>query len=370
MSAETRPEAPPLVADPVTDAAAGLAGRLFEALLGTLEVSTVYLGAKLGFYRHLSAPSTVGELAEATGVLPRYVREWLEQQAIAGFLTVDDEADPQARRFWLDPAQQTVLLDEDSPFYGGAMALLAGGCGSVMPQVLGAWRAGTGLSFGAYGDDVRIGQGMFNKVGFLDALVPEWLPAIPEVQALLRRDGARALDVGCGVGWSSRALAEAFPSLHVLGLDSDEASVLDARANAAGAGVADRLRFEVARSDQPLPADSVDVAFFFECLHDMAHPVEALAAVRNALRAGGLVVVMDERAEEHFAPNGPPLERLFGAASVLHCLPVGLAEPGSAGTGTLFRPETMRHYASEAGFAAVEIAPIEHEMMRFYVLRP
>jgi hypothetical protein len=100
----------------------------------------------------------------------------------------------------------------------------------------------------------------------------------------------------------------------------------------------------------------------------MAHPVESLAAVRNALKAGGVVVVMDERAEEEFAPHGSPIERIYAASSVMHCLPVGLSEPDSAGTGTLFRPSLVRRYAEAAGFTSIEVAPIEHDFFRFYVI--
>lgn len=361
----------PLAAPPSDGAEAeALVGRLFEALLGSLELGTVHLGVKLGFYDALTVPRTYPELAAATGILPRYAQEWCEQQAIAGLVRVDGATDPEQRRFWLDKTLTAVLQDTDSPTYAGSMALLSGGCGAVQPAVVEAWRNGTGLSFGEYGDDVRAGQGMFNKPGYLGQLVEEWLPAMPEVEALLQLRAPRVLDVGCGVGWSSIALARAIPGVEILGVDSDEASIVDARRNAQEADLADRVRFEVASSEDPLPSESVDVAFYFECLHDMAHPVPALAATRRALRPGGRVVVMDERAEEEFAPDGPPMERLLGAASVLHCLPVGLSEPDSAGTGTLMRPATLRRYAAEAGYRGVEVAPIEHEMMRFYVLTP
>ena len=298
------------------------------------------------------------------------MQEWLEQQAIAGLVSVIDAPDPGLRRFHLSPSQRLALLDEDSPVYAGAMALLGGGCGAVLPRVLEAWRVGDGVSFGEYGDDVRVGQGMFNRGGFLGQLVQEWLPAVPVVDQLLRQDGARALDLGCGVGWSGIALASAYPGLTVLGVDSDEASIMDARTNAAEAGLTDRARFEVQQADAPKLPSSYDVGFFFESLHDMGRPVEALASVRQALRPGGVVLVMDEKAEETFAANGSPFERFLGAASVLHCLPVGMSEPDSAGTGALFRPGILRRYATEAGFSNVEVAPIEHDMMRFYVLTP
>ena len=354
----------------IEETAGALTERLFDATLGTLELGTVWLGLKLGLYAAVSSPATAEEVAARTGLLPRYAREWLEQQAIAGLVSVDDAAEPDLRRFHLSEPQRLVLLDEDSPFYAGAMALLAGGCGATLSTVLAAWRQGRGVSFGEYGDDVRVGQGTFNKGGFLGPLVSEWLPALPDLHVSLQREGARALDLGCGVGWSGIALTRAFPGLVVDGIDSDDASIMDARRNAADAGVGDRARFEVRASDAEPPAAAYDVAFFFESLHDMAHPVQALRAVHRALRPGGRVLVVDEAAEEEFAPDGSPIERLLGASSVLHCLPVGMSEPGSAGTGALFRPATMRRYAAEAGYSSVRVAPVEHPMFRFYVLEP
>ncbi len=109
---------------------------------------------------------------------------------------------------------------------------------------------------------------------------------------------------------------------------------------------------------------------YSEALHDLAHPVESLAAVRAALRPGRVVVVMDERAEDEFAPDGSEMERLLATSSVLHCLPVGRSQPGSEATGALLRPSTMRSYAARAGYAEVDVAPIEHDQFRFFVLRP
>jgi SAM-dependent methyltransferase len=125
---------------------------------------------------------------------------------------------------------------------------------------------------------------------------------------------------------------------------------MDARRHAAESDVAGRVRFEVRTSDAPVAAASADVVFFFEALHDMAHPVAALRTARDALRPGGRVLVLDEAVLDVFTPNGPDLERLYFASSVLHCLPVGLSEPDSAGTGAMLRPDTLRRYATDAGF--------------------
>ena len=113
-----------------------------------------------------------------------------------------------------------------------------------------------------------------------------------------------------------------------------------------------------------------DLVTIFEALHDMNHPVAALEAARAALAPGGCVVVGDERVAERFDAPGDEIERFNYGWSVLHCLPVGTTEEGAAGTGTVIRPDTVRAYAAEAGFARVDVLPVEHDFWRFYRLVP
>ncbi len=64
------------------------------------------------------------------------------------------------------------------------------------------------------------------------------------------------------------------------------------------------------------------------------------------------------------------IEALNYGWSILHCLPVGLLDKDSAGTGTVIRPSTVRAYATAAGFGRVEVLPIEYDFWRFYWLEP
>jgi hypothetical protein len=82
------------------------------------------------------------------------------------------------------------------------------------------------------------------------------------------------------------------------------------------------------------------------------------------------VLVADERVGESFSAPGDNVERLNYGFSVLHCLPVGMAETPSAGTGTVMRPPTLRAYARDAGFRTVKLLPIEHDFWQFYHLVP
>ncbi|MCI0529389.1 MAG: hypothetical protein L0Y56_18270, partial [Nitrospira sp.] len=96
----------------------------------------------------------------------------------------------------------------------------------------------------------------------------------------------------------------------------------------------------------------------------------ALRAMRNLASGSGVVLVVDERVGDSFTAKGNEVEWMMYGWSVLHCLPVGKADHPSAETGTVMRPNTLQHYAREAGFQDIEILPIEHFFFRFYRLVP
>ena len=114
--------------------------------------------------------------------------------------------------------------------------------------------------------------------------------------------------------------------------------------------------------------DTYDLVVAFEMVHDVADPVELLRTLRRLRADGGAVLVVDERTADTFTAPGDELERFFYGVSLVHCLPVGMADQPSAGTGTVMRSDTLRHYAMQAGFSSVDVLPIDHMMFRFYRL--
>lgn len=351
-----------------------LVERLFGASLGVIEVFTVYLGDRLGLYRALAGggPLTSLELAARSGTHERYAREWLEQQAVAGILAVDDANEaPEARRYSLPPGHAEVLLDHSCLAYIGPLARFMPAVGKVMPEIMDAFRTGGGVPYADYGADAREAQAALNRPQFMNLLGNEWLPEIPDVHERLQADPpARVADIACGAGWSSIAIALAYPKVQVDGYDNDDASVEMARANVAGAGLEDRVSFHARDAADQTLSGNYDLVTIFEAIHDMSRPVAVLMAARRLAGEDGAVIVMDERVAETFAAPGDPIERFFYGSSVLFCLPIGMVEQPSAGTGTVMRLDTLRAYATEAGFGSVEILPIEHDMWRFYRLFP
>jgi SAM-dependent methyltransferase len=348
-----------------------LVQRLFGAAIGTLDVLTVHLGDRLGYYAALAAsgPLTAGELAARTGTRERYAREWLEQQAATGILAAGSEPDATRRRFTLPTGHAEALVDEDSLSYMAGMVRLVASVAGPLPAVLQAFRTGGGVPYAAFGPDTREGIAAMNRPMFVNQLGSEWLPAIPELHARLHADPpARVADFGCGTGWSSIAIARAYPKVQVEGIDLDGSSIERARANAMAAGLSARVSFSVRDAADPALAGRFDLVTAFETVHDMARPVEALRAMRGLLRAGGVVLVADERVGEAFSAPGDELERLNYGFSVLHCLPASLADSPSAATGTVMRPPTFRRYAAEAGFGDIQLLPIENDFWQFYRL--
>jgi SAM-dependent methyltransferase len=359
-----------VAASPDTERRDALVERLFEAVLGFNDLHAVYIGDRLGLYAAIAGgAATPPEVAAAAGCDERYVREWLEHQAVGGILEVDDAAAaPDERRYRIPAGHDEVLLDRDSVNYMAAFARMMVGMAQPLPQVLEAFRSGAGVPYADFPPDFVEGQGDMNRTQFVNLLASEWLPAMPDVDERLRSGSARVADVACGTGWSSVAIAKAYRGARVDGFDLDPVSIDLAREVVESEGVNDRVDFQVRDAADPELADRYDLVTVFEAVHDMAKPVEALRAIRGLLADGGVALVADEKVADEFTAPGDEVERVMYGWSILHCLPVGRVEQPSSETGTAMRESTFRRYAEEAGFGKLEVVPIEHDFWRFYRL--
>lgn len=352
-----------------TDADA-LVERIFGSVLGALDVYAVYVGDRLGYYDILSeeGPLTSGQLAKRASTTERYVREWLEQQTVTGIISMAEDADEAGHRtFELPPGHAEALTDRLSLNYIAPFARMISAAGMKLSAIVAAHRTGNGVPWDDFGDDMRESQGDMNRPFFENLLAEEWFGSVPELHERLA-SGGRVADIGCGHGWSAIGLAKGYPDATVDGYDLDGPSIESARRHAESAGVADRAVFHAIDAGDPSVQGNYDIVTAFECIHDMADPVSALTTMRRLAGDSGIVVVMDEKVSEAFSPDGDEVEQLMYGFSNFICLPDGLSHRGSVGTGTVMRPDTLREYAREAGFADLEVLPIDTDLWRFYKL--
>jgi 2-polyprenyl-3-methyl-5-hydroxy-6-metoxy-1,4-benzoquinol methylase len=280
------------------------------------------MGDKLGLYRALAGTGGLSpaELADRTGTAERYVREWLNAPAAGGYVTYD----PDSGRYALPPEQAVALTDDGSPAYLPGFFQIALGSVIDSPRIVDAARSGGGVGWHEHVHDVHEGCERFFRPGYNAHLTAEWLPALDGVGAALERGGLVA-DVGCGHGASTILMAQAFPNSTFVGSDYHEGSIETARRRAQEAGVADRVRFDVAPA-AGYRGDGYDLVTMFDCLHDMGDPVGAARHVRGTLKPDGVWMIVEPNAGDRVEDNLNPVGRAYYGFSTLLCTPASLSQ--------------------------------------------
>jgi SAM-dependent methyltransferase len=195
---------------------------------------------------------------------------------------------------------------------------------------------------------VFVGCEQFFRPGYVANLVSSWIPALDGVAEKLS-SGARVADVGCGLGASTILLAETYPDADLLGCDYHQGSIELARKRAADAGVADRIRFEVA-SAQDFPGSGYDLVATFDCLHDMGDPLGAARHIRRSLADDGTWLIVEPAAGDSVSDNLNPVGRVYYGFSTFLCVPSALSQPGGYSLGAQAGEAPVAALAAEAGF--------------------
>jgi 2-polyprenyl-3-methyl-5-hydroxy-6-metoxy-1,4-benzoquinol methylase len=341
-----------------------LMGQLVGELGATVNAGLIVLGDKLGLYKAMAGagPITPAELAQKTGTTERYVREWLNAQA-AGSLV---DYDPGTQRYSLSPEQALALANEDSPaFICGAFELATATLKSES-HIESAFKSGAGFGWHEHDAGVFTGCERFFRPGYNTNLVSSWLPALEGVAEKLRV-GATVADVGCGLGSSTRLMAEAYPGSRFTGFDYHRESIDLAQQKAKAAGL-DGIRFEVAPA-AAFPGTNYDLITMFDCLHDMGDPVGAARHVRQALAPDGTWMVVEPIAGDRVEQNLNPVGRAYYAFSNFLCTPSSLAQEVGLALGAQAGEAKIRDVATAAGFTRFRRAA-ETPFNAVYEIRP
>jgi len=316
-------------------------------------VPTVRLGLRLGLFDalHEGGPATAGDLAKrAGGLTERYVREWCLAQAANGYLAYD----PATEQFGLPPEQAMVFAVKDSPVYLAAAFDMVAAMIEGEAKVERAFRTGEGVRWGDSAGCLFCATGAFFRPGYVNNITQNWLPALDGVEARLKA-GAKVADIGCGVGFSTLLMAEAFPNSRFVGYDFHEPSIEEARRHAEAHGLSDRVTFK-ASAVKEIEETGFDLATAFDCLHDMGDPRGCARHMRRILKDDGVWMIVEPIAGDRPQDNLNPVGRLYYNASTMVCVPTSLDQEVGEGLGAQAGEAKLSEVIRDGGFTRVRRA--------------
>jgi len=317
----------------VTDAGAAVAGLCTS------------LGDRLGLYAAMSGtgPMTSAQLAEKTGLHERYVREWLAAQVAGEYVLYEADGDT----YLLPDEHAAVLADPSAPTYAAGFLTMMQALYGSEDALMEAFRTGEGVGWEEHSSALFAGTAKFFRPGYVGALVSEWLPAMDGTVGKLER-GAEVADIGCGYGYSTMLMAQAYPESQFHGFDFHQPSITAARQIAHEQGLDGRVSFDVATA-QDFSGDGYDLITFFDCLHDMGDPGAALKHARETLAEGGSCMIVEPNVSQDVRENINPIGRAVVSTSVAVCLPASMSQHGPETMGNHAGEAAMRHLADDAG---------------------
>jgi 2-polyprenyl-3-methyl-5-hydroxy-6-metoxy-1,4-benzoquinol methylase len=338
-----------------------------QQMLGILNQGALSLMISIGHKTHLFdsmssiVPSTSEQIASAAGLNERYVREWLAAMVTGRII----EYDPAQGTYRL-PAEHAAWLTRDAgmqnmAFQAQYIVLLA----NVQGQIVDCFSKGGGVSYASFPDLLRlIGEESEEVVD--STLLQLTLPLVPELVERLQA-GIDVADIGCGSGHALNTMAQAFPRSRFTGYDFTQESIASACAKAEQLGLTN-AHFEVRDVSHLDIVDRYDFITAFDSIHDQARPAEVLKAIENALRPGGVFLMLDIRASSKLEENMKhPLAPFFYTVSCNHCMTVSLADNG-AGLGTMWGEQVASQMLHEAGFTHVEVKHVKGDVTNSYYI--
>jgi ubiquinone/menaquinone biosynthesis C-methylase UbiE len=306
-------------------------------------------------------PATSSQIAEATGLQERYVREWLGAMVVGR--VVEYNAD--TATYYLPREHAAALTRAAAPNNIAAFMQYIGLLGSVEDGIVESFRHGGGVPYAAY---PRFQDVMAEDSGqsVLPALLDHILPLVPGLVEALQQ-GIEVLDLGCGRGKALILMAESFPNSRFSGYDFSENGVAAARAEAQEKGLSN-IRFEVQDAAKLDESQRYDLITTFDAIHDQAKPAAVLSNIQRALKTDGVYLMQDISGSSHVHNNlDHPMGQFLYTVSCMHCMTVSLAYGGD-GLGAMWGREKALQMLAEAGFAKVEVKQLAHDVQNDYYI--
>ena len=333
-----------------------------ERLTDILNYGALNLAMGLGYRTHLfdvmdtlDSPQPVSTIAENAGLHERYVLEWLGIMVTGGI--VDLSRNKAGQDLFRLPKEHADLLtrragNANMGVYTQEIPLLTS---IVFEAVENGFKTGEGIAYDMYPGFQRF-MGQLADAKHRQVLVSRFLPSVEDGEMVKKlRAGISVCDIGCAEGCALLLMAEAFPGSRFLGIDIDETALVTARSEAARKGLSNIafINQDASRlNEAPQLKGSVDYVTAFDAIHDQTKPSKVLEGIHAILKDTGSFSMVDIAASSDLSKNmDHPMGMFLYTVSLMHCMPVGLAE-GGAGLGMMWGREKAVEMLEGAGFRA------------------
>ena len=220
--------------------AGAFAGQMVGILNGSILGLMTSIGHRTGLFDKMAElpPSTSEQIAQATGLNERYVREWLGAMVTGRFM----EYDPAGKTYRLPPEHAASITRAAGPNNLAAFMQFGALMGNVEDQIVDCFRKGGGVPYSAYPKFQQLMAEESAQV-FDATLTDVTLPLVPGLVDRLK-SGIEVADIACGQGHAINLMAKAFPNSRFVGYDFSDGGISAGKAEAKQLGLTN-ARFEV-----------------------------------------------------------------------------------------------------------------------------
>ena len=338
-------------------------GRLVGVVNSAAIAQMLSIGHQTGLFDTMSVlpPSTSQQIAEASGLHERYVREWLGAMVTGRIINYD----PSSTTYTLPLEHAAALTRAAGVNNMASMMQFLPFFGQVSERIVECFSHGGGVPYSAYaGFQELMTERSSSRLDA--ALLDKVLPLVPGLVEQLEA-GIDVADIGCGTGHAIHLMAKAFPQSRFVGFDFSEQAITVAQAEARAAALSNS-HFAVKDVATLDTAPQYDLITAFDAIHDQAQPAQVLASIAQALRPAGTFIMVDIAAsslvEENIAhPIGPFLYTL----SCMHCMSVSLALDGE-GLGAVWGEQKAKDMLAALGFTLIDVKRVEGDVLNNYFI--